>query len=409
MATAGQIEGRRQFALRNQERAAAAGPYTERTWGESMKLCAAVALLGCSAAWAQLPPNPAAPPAASVPQTPALRAQSTVVLVPALVRDGNGKLVFTLKADDFRATDDGIEQKLTLDDNIGGEPLALVVAVETGGAGARRLDEYRDLNGVIAAIVGGVPHQVAVVAFDSAPHLVVDFTSDVDAADAALRDLKPGDRGAAILDALAFSVDQLRPMPAYRRAILLVSETLDHGSQTKIDDALRAIGDTNTAIYSVAFSSLKASTKHEAARIHRDDTPGPAHGCMAKDPNADADEVSSNRWGQAFDCLGLLAPPLRLAKLAAMATADSLHRNVPETVANVTGGEYFGFENGRSLVRDLVTISNHVPNRYGLSFQPQSPHAGFHAVELRLKDHPDLRVTARNGYWVDKETSGNRH
>jgi hypothetical protein len=42
-----------------------------------------------------------------------LRTQSTVVLVPALVSNKKGELVFSLKADDFRVTDDGIEQKLT--------------------------------------------------------------------------------------------------------------------------------------------------------------------------------------------------------------------------------------------------------------------------------------------------------
>ena len=366
-----------------------------------MKRVFPVALLAVSTAAAQLPPGPGAPPESSADQAPALRSQTTVVLVPALVRDGRGQLVYTLKADDFRLTDNGVEQKLTLDENIGSEPVALVVAVETGGAGARKLDEYRDMGALLSAIVGGVPHQVAVVAFDSAPRLVADFTSDTDAAAAALKDLRPGDRGAAILDAIEFSVDQLRPMPGYRRAILLVSETLDHGSRTKIGDALRAIGDTNTAIYSVGFSSLKAHTAHEAARILNDPVPGPDHGCFAKDPDADAHEVSENRAMQDFDCLGLLAPPLRLAKLAAVASAESLARNVPETVAQLTGGEYFGFENNRSLARDLVTISNHMPNRYGLSFQPRSPQAGYHAIELRLKEHPDLHVSARRGYWVD--------
>ncbi len=370
-----------------------------------MKRSVALALFAGSAAAAQLPPSPGAPPQATTDQPPALRSQSTVVLVPALVRDSAGKVVYTLKADDFRVTDDGVEQKLTLDENIGSEPVALVVAVETGGAGARKLDDYRDLSGLLAAIMGGVPHQVAVVAFDSTPNLLMDFTPDTDAAAGALKNLKPGDRGAAILDALEFSVDQLRPMPAYRRTILLVSETLDQGSQTKIDEALRAIGDTNTAIYSVAFSSLKSHTAHEAQRMVHDDVPGPDQGCFAKDPNADAHEVSSNRALQAFDCLGLLAPPLRLAKLAAIAAAESLQRNVPQTVAHLTGGEYLPFENNRSLVSDLVAISNHMPNRYGLSFQPQSPHAGFHAIELRLKDHPDLHVSARHGYWVDAETA----
>lgn len=353
------------------------------------------------------------PPAS---QTPPLRAQSTVVLVPALVRNAQGELVFTLKAGDFRVTDDGVEQKLTLDEDTDGEPLALVVAVETGRAGTRKLDAYRNLSAVIAAVVGNVPHRVAVVGFDSSPALLQDFNSDTDATGAALHDLEAGDKGAAILDGVKFSVDLLRKQPpSYRRAILLISESVDRGSQTTMDDALRAIGDSNTAIYSLAFSSGKADAAHYADRelpIHSGGSagsislenahPGPPHGCMGKDPNPDA---TTNKAVQAFDCLGLLAPPLALAKLAAIRAADGLERNVPETVAQLTGGESFKFENSKSLVSDLLTISNHVPNRYVLSFQPTSPHPGFHAIELRLKDHPGLRVTARSGYWADGEVA----
>jgi hypothetical protein len=47
------------------------------------------------------------------------------------------------------------------------------------------------------------------------------------------------------------------------------------------------------------------------------------------------------RGTQAFDCLALLAPPLRLATIAFVAARDSLQKNVPETVARLTGGEYF--------------------------------------------------------------------
>jgi hypothetical protein len=178
-----------------------------------------------------------------------------------------------------------------------------------------------------------------------------------------------------------------------------------------MEDALRAISDTNTAIYSLGFSSGKADAAHYASRELpfqngpdgaklENAHPGPPHGCMGKDPDPDA---TTNKAVQAFDCLGLLAPPLALAKLAAIRAADGLQRNVPETVAQVTGGEYFKFENSRSLVRGLLTISNHVPNRYVLSFQPQSPHAGFHAVELKLVGHPGLHVTARSGYWADAD------
>ena len=378
-----------------------------------MKLVAALLLLLPMAGFAQAPA--AHSPAAQVPPQTQLRVESTVVLVPALVRTANGKVVFTLKADDFKVTDDGIAEQLTLDEDTGSEPLALVVAVETGGAGASKLGDYRNLDADLSAVVGAVPHRIAVVAFDSAPRLVRDFTPDTDAVADALANLDAGDKGAAILDGIRFSVDLLRKQPAaYRRAILLISETIDRDSQTKMDDALRAISDTNTAIYSLAFSSGKADAAHYADRelpIHpggnaggvsfENAHPGPPHGCMGKDPDPDA---TQNKGVQAFDCLGLLAPQLALAKLAAIRAADALQRNVPDTVAQLTGGEYFRFENSKSLERNLFTLANHVPNRYVLSFHPQSPHAGFHAIELKLKDYPELHVTARSGYWVD-ETS----
>src|SRR5580658_11305489 len=103
--------------------------------------------------------------------------------------------------------------------------------------------------------------------------------------------------------------------------------------------------------------------------------------------------------------MGQLAPPLLLAKTVAIATTDGLRRNVPETVAHLTGGEYFKLTDEKSLDRSLLTIANHVPNRYVLSFQPQAPHPGFHAVELRIKDHPGLRLSARSGYWADSDSS----
>jgi hypothetical protein len=77
--------------------------------------------------------------------------------------------------------------------------------------------------------------------------------------------LNEGDSGAVILDGIAFAVEQLRGQPPrYRRAILLLSETVDQGSKTKLDEALRLISDTNTAMYSFSFSSTRAAVSHEA-------------------------------------------------------------------------------------------------------------------------------------------------
>jgi VWFA-related protein len=347
-------------------------------------------------------------------QTPYLTAHSTLVLVPTLVRTKSGNLVFTLTADDFVLTDDGVPQKLTLEQDTGAEPLALVIAVETGGAGARELDKLSALGPMIESVVGNVPHKIAVVAFDSKPALIHDFTSSTEETAAAIHDLSSGDNGAAILDGLGFSVDLLRKQPAqYRRAILLISETVDRGSHLKLEDALRTISDTNTAIYSIGFSTAKSEASHYTSKQLPNKLvvqngggfgfvnphPFPSDGCMGK--NTDSDFPAAK--GKTFDCVAQLAPPLALAKLAFIAASDGLRRNIPEAVANLTGGEYFKLTDSRSLERSLVSVSNHIPNRYVLSFQPQAPHPGLHVIGLHLRDDSTLRVTARSSYWADPE------
>jgi hypothetical protein len=97
-------------------------------------------------------------------------------------------------------------------------------------------------------------------------------------------------------------------------------------------------------------------------------------GCMSRDPNDPQVNLNEKPIAQLWDCLSLLAPPLRLAKIAAIAATDGLEKNIPETTARLTGGEYFKLSNTKSFERDLASISNHIPNPYVLSFQPQSRH-----------------------------------
>ena len=131
--------------------------------------------------------------------------------------------------------------------------------------------------------------------------------------------------------------------------------------------------------------------------------PGPGGGCMSRKPDEDGDtdiDVTDSRFKQTWDCLSLLAPPLRVAKMATILGKNELRQNVPEAVAHITGGEYLRFSSLKDIERDLGAIANHLPNRYALSFQPQSPTPGLHALELRLRDRPGLVVTARSSYWA---------
>src|SRR5438270_1924726 len=340
-------------------------------------------------------------------QVPTLTARSNLVLVPVLVKSQARKVVLSLTAEDFVLTDNGVPQAVRIEEGALGQPLALAVIVQTGGQGAEHLRDYRNLGAVLDAVIGGVPHRVAVIAFDSQPRLEQDFTPETDAAAEAIASLPEGDTGAAILDALNFGIHLLSAQPpSYRRAVLLFSETSDSGSQTSLEDAVRAVEETNTAIYSFGFSTTQAAVKHEASKLPApggtpySGEPYQPGGCMSKDPKADPD-AHGNRGAQALDCAGDLLPPLRLARIAFLAAKDGLKRNVPKSVAQLTGGEYFAFNDAKTLAQRLITISNDVPNYYFLSFRPQSPHPGFHALALKVKNRSAYEVNARKGYWIE--------
>jgi VWFA-related protein len=330
---------------------------------------------------------------------PRLTVHSTLVMVPVFVNTKEGDLVFGLNADDFLLTDNGLPQVLTLEQDTDSQPLALAIVVETGGAGAAHLSDYQELDSVLDALVGNVQHRVAVISFDGKPHLIVPFTSKTGDASNALATLSAGDHDAGVLDAVAFAVGQLRVQPTrYRRTILLLSETIDQGSKTTLNDALRLISDTNTAIYSFGFSSTRSAISHEASKLSNND-PGPEHGCFSR---TGVDSEYEGHYGkQVLDCISQLAPPLRLATMTFLAARNGLRRNTAESLAQLTGGEFFHFHDVKDLKAGLIALSNDIPNYYVLSFQPTNPTSGLHALHVATKGRPQFVTKFRREYWVD--------
>lgn len=335
------------------------------------------------------------------PPEPTLSIRSNLVEAPTLVKTKQGQVVFDLTAADFSLTDNGVPQHLTLESDTDSQPLALAICVETGGAGVRHLDDYRRLDSILEALIGDVEHRVAVIAFDSSPRLVTPFTPETAKAADDLSLLEPGDSGTAILDGIAFAVAQLRTQPPrFRRAILLFSETVDNGSKTSLGSTLRLVGDTNTALYSFAFSSAHAAVAHEWSKFNQDE-PGPPHGCFSR-AGADA-EYDGHYSRQVLDCLSQLAPPLRLATMAFLTARYALRTNTASSLAQLTGGEFIRFGNAQELRNRLIAVSRDVLNRYILTFRPTSPTPGPHALHLSITDRPGLAIISRTQYWIDDD------
>src|SRR3984957_4169247 len=190
-----------------------------------------------------------------------LHTTTTLVVVPTLVQTPDKNLVFSLRAEDFLLTDNGVPQKVTLEEETK-RPLSLVVLMQTGGVARGQFPSYTHLETMLASLLGGAPNRISIVNFDSRPEAASPFTPDIAQWTEAIDKPEQGDSGAAIFDGIAFALDMLKKEPvSNRRAILLISQERDDGSKTRMKEIVRALGETNTAIYSVTFSARKTEAK----------------------------------------------------------------------------------------------------------------------------------------------------
>jgi VWFA-related protein len=194
-------------------------------------------------------------PGSAISQETTLRSRANVVLIPALVKNQQGEVVYDLKVSDFIIEDDGVEQPLRLDEAPEGQPISLLVAVQTGRRAYYEFPRMRGLNSMLDPLFVPGTNRVALVEFDSHVNLTQNFTNDANLIADDLSNLRPGDGGAAILDAVAYAVKLLSDEPENRlRVLLVISETRDHGSMIKIDKVVSAIGKANAVMYALVFS-----------------------------------------------------------------------------------------------------------------------------------------------------------
>jgi VWFA-related protein len=304
---------------------------------------------------------------ASAQDHPGFTTQANLVPVPALVRDATGNAVYGLHEKDFILEDDGIEQPVHLDEATDPRPVSMVVAVQTGRRASREFDRMAGLGSMLDSVLSDPNNEAAVVFFDSKLNLARDFTNDDDEIETDLKSPHSGDGGAAILDAVAYSVRLLARRPEGRqRVLLLISETRDHGSRfTKIDDAIQLIGETNTTIYALPFSPYTSQQLDVLRGANRDE------------------------WNPAFDFIEKFA-----------AARQAMRKNTPQALASMTGGEYELFTSRKGFETDLTSFANHLHSRYELSFDPKNPHPGLHQIRVRLRNPGNQTVLFRSSYWV---------
>lgn len=223
---------------------------------------------------------------------------------------------------------------------------------------------------MIPEAVVGENGETAVVAFDDQIRVLEDFTHNGETVSDALTDLKPSDSsGARMIDAVDSALAMLARRPGSRRSsILIIGESRDRGSKTKLNDLTARLERSGVTVYSMHYSVYL--------------TPFTA---KPEDYNP---EAGGN----------LLTGLSDLARLGKKNTAGAL--------SEITGGLDLSFETKSKLEKNLMRLGNDIHSRYLLSFVSDTePAPSFHQLLLQVRNRPDAAVLTRPGYWTVAQDS----
>jgi len=324
---------------------------------------------------------------------PKFSVRSNLVFLPTRVQTKKGETIYGLRPEQFVVEDNGVRQAVNVDEDPESSGLSLVVLVQCGRSAPIEFKKLKGLGAMIGGIVGDAPHEVAIVSYGAGPYLLSNFSRSSDAVTEGLAKLKDCHSNyAATIDTVYYAISMLkRRQNHYRRAILLIGETRDHGSKSKLDEVVAELGVTDTVIYSVTFSPGRDEAIHDLMHANDKYYEEPPKD-TGPPPDVDKPEVPESRWKEKIPLFPL--PPELLLII------NSLRKNSASELAALSGGKYANFTTQKGFDAELQRISNEIHNYYLLSYKPPAdPGWSLHAVRVRVPDYSDAVIQTRKSYW----------
>jgi len=365
----------------------------------------AMAAVALPSAWAQAPDGPMIPqPGLPIQSVPApIKVHSILVNTPVTVLNEKGEMVHDLEESDFRITDNGALQNITYF-NLGGDPISLVVVVETSSRISSALPKIRKSGILISQTVTGPTGEGAVVGFDDEVKTLLDFTNNGDAMDKAMSGLKEGYSGSKLFDAMSKAVELLSERPevseaelGHRRVMLVIAEAHDSGSEAKLGEVLRRAQLANITIYAVGISSTKADLKRKPE--YTGPSPVTPEGTYGIPPPPGTIQTPTTGDTSQPQGVNLLA----LAVWAVMHAKDQVTAHQLEIAAAATGGLHVSAWKDRTIEKVIDEMGGELHSQYTLTYAPSGENTdGYHEISVTVSKQKErgLKVRARPGYYL---------
>lgn len=187
-----------------------------------------------------------------------IRTDTALVTVPVTVLDRNGRYVPQLRREQFRITENGVDQKIayfaTTD-----SPFTVILLIDTSGSTQWRLDDIQDaaINFVSKLKTND---SVMVMSFDDRIEVECKATTDRNEIERAIKHTRTGG-GTRLYDAVEDILKKHLKTISGRKAVVLFTDGVDTTSRrASYDSTIRLAEESDAPIYSVDYDTSGMNT-----------------------------------------------------------------------------------------------------------------------------------------------------
>lgn len=205
------------------------------------------------------PPSPLIDPSLKT-NTPPIKKDVDLVLVPVTITDPMNRLVTGLERENFIVMESGQRQEIR---HFSSEdaPLSLGVVFDMSGSMGNKIDKAREA--VVEFFKTANPEdEFFMVTFSDRPEILADFTTSIEDIQGKLVSVLPKGR-TALLDAIYLGVNKMRSAKHNKKALLVISDGGDNRSRYTDNEIKSLVKESDVQIYSIGIFDFSPSTLEE--------------------------------------------------------------------------------------------------------------------------------------------------
>jgi VWFA-related protein len=309
----------------------------------------------------------------------------------ATVRDKHGNNIRNLTGNDFVLEQDGKPQTITYFVKESDLPLTLGLLVDTSMSQRRVLDqELSASRSFLDHVLREDKDKAFVINFDREVELDQELTSSRHKLEVAIDQIQSpqfsqsgagghsggghgshgrGGGGTLLYDAVFLASDELMKKQQGRKALIILTDGVDHGSKETLEEAIETAQRADTLIYCILFADKEGYGSGGGFG-------GPHMGGMG------------GRGG---------GYPRRTEE------SHPDGKKVLEQMSKATGGRFFEVSKKEPIDKIYAAIDEDLRNQYSLGYTPDKSDTGvgYHKLHLSVKQK-DLIVQTRDGFYLDR-------